>query len=110
MSCMVGLNDGADEQNKWVCVVKDMEEDCLRQGGQRRNHAAAVARNRINNKVMAWFLRARHVHSTGFDRHPDRGSCCIELQYATCGATHGRWIGWQGVVVEEAMYHWRCGH
>ena len=26
MSCIVGLNDGADEQNKWVRVVKDMEE------------------------------------------------------------------------------------
>ena len=36
MSCIVGLNDGADEQNKWVRVVKDMEEVCLRQGGQRR--------------------------------------------------------------------------
>ena len=52
MSCIVGLNDGADEQNKWVRVVKDMEEVCLRQGGQRRSHAATVVRNRINNEVV----------------------------------------------------------
>ena len=30
MSCInVGLNDGADEQNKWVRVLKDMEEVCF---------------------------------------------------------------------------------
>ena len=49
MSCIVGLNDAADEKNKWVRVLKDVEEVCVRQAGQRRSHAAAVIRNRANN-------------------------------------------------------------
>ena len=52
MSCIVGLNDGADEQNKWVRVLKDVEEVCLRHGGQRRSHAADVVLNRVNNEVQ----------------------------------------------------------
>jgi hypothetical protein len=51
MSCIVGLNDAADEKNKWVRVLKDVEEVCVRPAGQRRSHAAAVIRNRANNDV-----------------------------------------------------------
>ena len=53
MSSIVGLNDGADEQNKWVRVLKDVEEVCVRQGGRRRSDAADVLRNRINNEMPA---------------------------------------------------------
>ena len=53
MSSIVGLNDGADEQNKWMRVLKDVEEVCVRQGGRRRSHAADVLRNRINNEMPA---------------------------------------------------------
>ena len=51
MSCIVGLNNAADEKNKWVRVLKDVEEVCVRPAGQRRSHAAAVIRNRANNDV-----------------------------------------------------------
>lgn len=50
MSCIVGLNDAADEQNEWVRVLKDVEEVCVRQAGQRRSDAASVVRNRANNE------------------------------------------------------------
>ena len=53
MSSIVGLDDGADEQNKWVRVLKDVEEVCVRQGGRRRSDAADVLRNRINNEMSA---------------------------------------------------------
>ena len=53
MCSIVGLNDGADEQNKWVRVLKDVEEVCVRQGGRRRSDAADVLRNRINNEMPA---------------------------------------------------------
>ena len=53
MSCIVGLNDAADEKNKWVRVLKDVEEVCVRQRGQRQSSAAAVMRNRANNELGA---------------------------------------------------------
>ena len=53
VSCIVGLNDAADENNKWVRVLRDVEDVCVRQGGQRRSPAAAVVRNRVNNDVGA---------------------------------------------------------
>ena len=53
MSSIVGLDDGADEQNKWVRVLKDVEEVCVRQSGRRRSDAADVLRNRINNEMSA---------------------------------------------------------
>ena len=53
VSCIVGLNDAADENNKWVRVLRDVEDVCVRQGGQRRSAAAAVVRNRVNNDVGA---------------------------------------------------------
>lgn len=53
VSCIVGLNDAADENNKWVRVLRDVEDVCVRQGGQRRSAAASVVRNRVNNDVGA---------------------------------------------------------
>ena len=51
MSCIVGLNDAEDEQNKWLRVIKDVEAVCVRQAGERRSSAADVVRNRANNDV-----------------------------------------------------------
>ena len=38
---------------KWVRVLKDVEEVCVRQRGQRQSSAAAVMRNRANNELGA---------------------------------------------------------
>lgn len=51
MSCIVGLNDAADEKNKWVRALKDVEEVCVWQRGHRQSSAAAVMRNRANNAL-----------------------------------------------------------
>ncbi|CAJ1439150.1 unnamed protein product, partial [Effrenium voratum] len=51
LSTVVGLNDGADEQNKWVRVVRDLEELCERRPGDRRSHAEELVRNRSNNDM-----------------------------------------------------------
>ena len=51
LSTIVGLNDGADEQNKWVRVVRDLEELRKSPPGARRSHAEELARNRLNNNM-----------------------------------------------------------
>ena len=53
LSTVVGLNDGADEHNKWVRVVRDLEELCERRPGDRRSHAEELVRNRSNNDMDA---------------------------------------------------------
>ena len=61
MSCTVGLNDAADDKNKWVRVLKDVEEVCVRQSGQQRSSAAAVMRSRANNDVGVEEASDRHL-------------------------------------------------
>lgn len=51
MSTIIGLNDGADEQNKWVRVVRDLEELCAARPGARRSDAEELVRNRARNDM-----------------------------------------------------------
>ena len=51
MSCIVGLNDAEDEQNKWVRVLKEVEEVCTPQQGHRKSAVEEVVQNRSRNAM-----------------------------------------------------------
>ena len=51
MSSIVGLNDGEDEQCKWLKVGRDMQELCRRKPGSRLSVAQQVCRDRDGNVV-----------------------------------------------------------
>ncbi|CAK9081626.1 unnamed protein product [Durusdinium trenchii] len=51
VSSIVGLNDGEDEQCKWLKVGRDMQELCRRKPGSRLSVAQQVCRDRDGNVV-----------------------------------------------------------
>ena len=97
LSTVVGLNDGADEQNKWVRVVRDLEELCERRPGDRRSHAEELVRNRSNNDMDGQVPDTNHARRLCSRWHDELGRPhmkhaglrpALALGSAACQALH----------------------
>ena len=113
LSTIVGLHDGADEQNKWVRVVRDLEELRERPLGARRSHVEELVRNCSNNDMDGQvpdgdrqLLGREGVHEAAHDQpDPPRAEPgarhCRERaqgggQHVSCEAVQARRAIWSG--------------